>query len=108
LELRRSLESKAGEMLETLVEHCLAAESHREALEYSERFLQLFPEKQEAHHLKMRAHLGLGQPELAIKQYERCARMLARDYDLEPNTDLLRTYHQARYGLGDPANQLIG
>ena len=108
LTIRRTLESKAGEALEHLVEHCLLSESHREALEYAERFLQLFPEKQEAHHLKMRAHLGLGQPELAIKQYERCARMLARDYDLEPNTDLLRTYHQARYGLGDPSNQLIG
>ena len=108
LTIRRTLESKAGEALEHLVEHCLSAESHREALEYAERFLQLFPEKQEAHHLKMKAHIGLGQPELAIKQYERCARMLARDYDLEPNTDLLRTYHQARYGLGGPSNQLIG
>jgi hypothetical protein len=57
----------------------------------------------------MRAHVGLGQPELAMKQYEACARMLATEYGVEPNTDLLRTYHQARYGLGDSGNvQLIG
>lgn len=108
LTLRSATERMAGEALEQLVEHCLDTGSFKEALEYSIRLLQLQPDKQEAHHAKMRAHHGLGQPELAIKQYELCARMLATEYGVEPNTDLLRTYHQARYGLGDASSQLIG
>ena len=108
LNIRSATERLAGEALEQLVEHCLVTQSHKEALEYSIRLLQLHPDKQEAHHAKMRAHVGLGQPELAIKQYETCARVLATEYGVEPNTDLLRTYHQARYGLGDASSQLIG
>lgn len=108
LTIRSVTERLAGEALDHLVEHCLATQSYKEALEYSIRLLQLHPDKQEAHHAKMRAHLGLGQPELAIKQYETCARVLATEYGVEPNTDLLRTYHQARYGLGDASTQLIG
>jgi two-component SAPR family response regulator len=108
LTIRSATERLAGEALDHLVEHCLATQSYKEALEYAIRLLQLHPDKQEAHHAKMRAHVGLGQPELAIKQYESCARMLATEYGVEPNTDLLRTYHQARYGLGDASTQLIG
>jgi two-component SAPR family response regulator len=108
LTVRSATERLAGEALEQLVEHCLATNSYKEALEYAIRLLQLHPDKQEAHHAKMRAHHGLGQPELAIKQYEACARMLATEYGVEPNTDLLRTYHQARYGLGDASSQMIG
>jgi two-component SAPR family response regulator len=108
LTVRSATERLAGEALEQLVEHCLATHSYKEALEYAIRLLQLHPDKQEAHHAKMRAHHGLGQPELAIKQYEACARMLATEYGVEPNTDLLRTYHQARYGLGDASSQMIG
>lgn len=108
LNTRASTERLAGEALEQLVDHGLATQSYKEALEYSIRLLQLHPDKQEAHHAKMRAHVGLGQPELAIKQYETCARVLATEYGVEPNTDLLRTYHQARYGLGDSSSQLIG
>lgn len=108
LTVRASTERLAGEALEHLVEHCLEVGSFKEALEYSIRLLQMYPDKQEAHHAKMRAHVGLGQPELAIKQYEQCARVLATEYGVEPNTDLLRTYHQARYGLGDASTQLIG
>ena len=108
LNIRAATERLAGEALEQLVEHCLATQSYKEALEYAIRLLQLHPDKQEAHHAKMRAHIGLGQPELAIKQYETCARVLATEYGVEPNTDLLRTYHQARYGLGDASSQLIG
>lgn len=108
LTIRSATERLAGEALEQLVEHCLPTGSHKEALEYSIRLIEMYPDKQEAHHAKMRAHVGLGQPELAMKQYEACARMLATEYGVEPNTDLLRTYHQARYGLGDAGSQLIG
>lgn len=108
LTVRAAAERIAGDALEQLIEHCLQAASFKEALEYSVRLLQLYPDKQEAHHAKMRSHLGLEQPELAIKQYEQCARILATEYGVEPNTDLLRSYHQARYGLGDSGSQLIG
>ena len=111
LTMRSSTERVVGEALERLIEHTLETQSFKEALEYSLRWLQLHPDKQEAHHAKMRAHQGLGQPELTMKQYEACARLLEKEYGVEPNTDLLRTYHQARYGLGDmgdAGSQLIG
>ncbi len=108
LAVRTQVERQVSTALEHLVEHSLDNERFQEALEYSVSLLQLNPDQQEAHHAKMRAHLGLGQPELTVKQYEACALLLDREYGVEPNIDLLRTFHQARYGLGDAPSQLIG
>lgn len=98
---RTSVEHLAADALERLIASRLEVGRHREALEYSIRLLEVRPDNQEAHHFKMLAHLGLGEPEQAIKQFEACQKMLANLYDMEPTTELLRTYHRARYGLSD-------
>lgn len=106
LSLRESCQSAFVNSLQRLLQHCLDAESYQEALEYSTRLLAVSPDSQEAHHAKMRAHLGLGQTEDVLKQYEACARILKAEYEVEPNTELLRTFHQAKYGLGESTSSL--
>lgn len=106
LNLKESCLTAFQTSLQHLITHGLEAGSYQEALEYSIRMLSVSPDSQDAHHAKMRAHLGLGQAEDVIKQYETCARMLKAEYDMEPNTELLRTFHQARYGLGETTSSL--
>lgn len=108
LQIRESITNWATEALQSVVSHCLVTESYKEALEYSVRLIQCSPDSQEAHHAKMQAHLGLGQPEAVMKQYESCAKMLEVEYGVEPNTELLKTYHQAKYGLGQSSSNFLG
>ncbi|MBI3926553.1 MAG: response regulator [Armatimonadetes bacterium] len=77
--------------------------SYAETLEYAGRALEIDPLRVEAHLLKMRGHLGLGQPELTMAQFEQCSRMLRSEFDMEPTTELLEVYTRARHGLSDAA-----
>lgn len=96
-------ESRVGESLCRLAGQLADARRYQEALEYATRALGVEPLRQEAHLLKMRGHLGLGQPELAVRQFEHCERLLQREYAGEPTIELLTVYQRARHGLGDSA-----
>lgn len=72
---------------------------YTEALEYASRFVQLAPHLQEAHLWKMRAHLGLGQPEEVIRQFAHCEKALRQEFGIEPSTEVLEVLVRARHGL---------
>lgn len=108
LRLRERNDSFAVAALTRLSHHCLDSQSYQEALEYSARWLAACPDSQEAHHAKMQAHLGLEQPEAVFKQYESCAKMLQSEFGTEPKTEVLKTYHQAKYGLGESNASFLG
>ena len=75
-------------------------ESHPElALEASQKALSLDPFQQQNQLCLMRAYLRLGQPERAIRDYERYIQMLQREMDMEPSIDLVECYHRARLAL---------
>ena len=76
---------------------------YQEALELSTRLLSLDGASQEGHLLKMRAHLGLGQPEAAIRQYKACERVLQEELRSEPSMALVTVYQRARHGMPDEA-----
>lgn len=75
-------------------------ESHPElALEASQKALGLDPFQQQNQLCLMRAHLRLGQPEKAIREYERFAQLLQRELGMEPGLELLECFHRARLAL---------
>ncbi len=101
VEERTQLERKTTEALLRLARLLASSQRYQETLEAARLALSLSNHRQDAHLLVMRAHLGLGQPELAVQQFHRCEELLKRDYDLEPTTELLEYFHRARLGMGD-------
>ncbi len=98
LRKRDSHEKDLVEGLCSLAGLALEAEDHRETLESAQRALEHDPCRQEAHLLAMKAYIALGQPESAIEQYQKCELLLRRDYNIEPNTELIEFYYRARLG----------
>lgn len=70
-----------------------------QALNCANKMVLLDPGSMEAHELKMRSFLGLGQPDEVVRHYERTEKMLKRDYDIEPSTAMIEILQRARYGL---------
>lgn len=99
LRRRDELEQLLVKVLSRICTQQCQRRQYSEALEYAGRFLQLAPHLQEAHLWKMRAHLGLGQPEEVIRQYAQCEKTLRQEYGLEPSTEVLEVLLRARHGL---------
>jgi two-component SAPR family response regulator len=106
LRRRTSIERIVGEALERLADSCLDQKSYKEALEYSQRLLEIRPESVDAHHAKMRAHLGLEEHSLVAQQFEACRKMMEEMYSTPPPTELLKTLYQSRYGLTEPSAKI--
>lgn len=82
-----------------LAELSYEAGDYREALEASHRAVEHDACRQSAHLIAMRSFIELGQPEQAIEQYQDCEQRLRREYQIEPNTELIEVYYRARLGL---------
>ncbi len=89
------------DILTRAAELCLDVGEDGEALEHSSRAVDLMNFRQEAHALKMRSHIRLGQATQAISQYQKLESMLKQEYDMEPNLDLFELYQRARLGFPD-------
>lgn len=103
LPLRQKLEERYLQALAKLALQAADGARYQEALELSTRLLSVDPASQEGHLLKMRAHLGLGQPEAAIRQYKTCERVLQEELHSEPSMALVTVYQRARHGMPDEA-----
>ena len=87
-------------------EYCLTLEraaQAREALGNTREALEAYitllaaDELQERYHREaMRLHIGLGEREAALKQFERCQQMLRHEFALEPLPETLALAEQAR------------
>lgn len=107
LPIRQSLEEKHLQALGRLAQSGADQGRYQETLELSTRLLSADPASQEGHLLKMRAHLGLGQPEAAIRQYKTCARVLLEELHSEPSLALVTVYQRARHGMPDEAMEKL-
>lgn len=95
LRLRGELEQQ---MLQALGR--LAAETPwEEAADHCRRMLEIDRCNTEAHRLLMEGFLAQNRPEETVRQYEHCCKVLKQDLDLEPPTEMVRLYHQARLSL---------
>ena len=103
LPLRQNLEDKHLQALSRLAQFGADQGRYQEAWELATRLLQVDPASQDGHLLKMRAHLGLGQPEAAIRQFKTCQRVLQEELHSEPSMALEAVYQRARHGLPDEA-----
>lgn len=99
-QLRTRTEDLAVDNFVKAAELALAADDLPEALEHTRFGLEIAPHRQDAHALKMRAHIRLGQPAEAIDQFDQARSFLSREYELEPSTELIELYHRARLGFG--------
>ncbi|MFN8609266.1 MAG: response regulator [Vulcanimicrobiota bacterium] len=70
-----------------------------EALEYSQRMLEIDSCRQEATLAAMNALVALGRPEEAVRRYEACCRALRKELGMEPGIPLLEAYQRARLSL---------
>ena len=107
LPIRQNLEEKHLQALGRLALQGADQGRYQEALELSTRLLSVDPASQEGHLLKMRAHLGLGQPEAAIRQYKTCERVLQEELHSEPSLALVTVYQRARHGMPDEAMEKL-
>lgn len=55
-----------------------------ESIRLAQRVLAIEPAWEDAYRVEMRAHLALGNRAMAVKTYQRCARILREEFDLEP------------------------
>lgn len=79
----------------------LRRQLYSEALELADRAIEVDPFLGDAFQMKMRAHLGLGQPEKSIQCFEQAQAMLKREFDLEPSTAMMEILIRAKHGLPD-------
>ncbi len=107
LPIRQSLEERHLQALGRLALAGADQGRYQEALELSTRLLAADPASQDGHLLKMRAHLGLGQPEAAIRQYKTCERVLQEELHSEPSMALVTVYQRARHGMPDEAAEKL-
>ena len=98
--LRDDLERRLQQSYEKFGRNCLEAERFEEALSFSELSLKYEPCSQESHLVVLQAHVGLGHPEQAVRQFRVCEKTLKRELDMEPSMELLEAYHRARLSIG--------
>ncbi|MBX3168825.1 MAG: response regulator [Candidatus Eremiobacteraeota bacterium] len=96
---RSRLEQMAVDSMTRLAQLYQLQGRPRESAECAEKALLLIPESQDLHLLLMRAHMALGRPDQAVRQYEVCRKILDRELGIEPSLALVEAYHRARLGL---------
>lgn len=70
-----------------------------QALAAISQVLELQPHFQKAHLEMITVLTEAGRPEEAIRHYRKCEELLRVEYDIEPSTEILRAYHEARLRL---------
>lgn len=99
LNRRKELEGRVCEAAYHIAQGALAAENAHEAVEFSNRALNLDPTRQDVLCISLRGHILAGRPAAAVSQYEQYAKWLKSEFEAEPTIDVMREYHRARMGL---------
>lgn len=102
---RESLHRRALEALRHLANYHEQQADYDEAREYGTRQLELDPWREEAHRQVMRALALNGQRSGALRQYETCRRVLAKEMGIEPSTETHELYEEIRRGALLPKPQ---
>ncbi|MCA9779658.1 MAG: hypothetical protein KC800_23180, partial [Candidatus Eremiobacteraeota bacterium] len=96
---RRDVERASAELFDALGHCCQSLGHYPEAIEMAERMLSMDPCNQRAHLLAMEGYQAHGRADLAIRQYEQAEASLKQELGMEPSTELLRSYHQAKLSI---------
>ena len=98
LERRTRLEIRVVSALRLLCEHLARQRRHAETLEYALRLLSIQSDDIDARDAVLKSLIALDQHGRAVEHFEEYQSELARDGQ-EPDMQLLRTYHMAKYGM---------
>lgn len=72
------------------------------ALGYARRWLEIEPYEEAAHRELMRLYVAAGQRTAALRQYEECRQMLAREFGLEPQPETTALFESIRSQSAGP------
>lgn len=78
---------------------CIEQRQFEHAADYYMRLLDHDAYREDAHYQLMQCYVQLGRRGTALRQYERCTDVLARDLGLEPMPELKELYHTILYGV---------
>lgn len=73
-------------------------ENPLESLQLVQQALRLDPVWEDAYRVQMRAHLATGNRPLALRAYQQCVEVLAREFDVEPLPQTQAVYREVRGG----------
>ena len=95
---RRRLRRHHHELLDALGDVALRTGDLRACLHWSEALLEVEPWHEDAHARLMRVHARRGQPQLAIRQFVECARVLRSEVEAMPGRPVIDLYEQIKRG----------
>ncbi|WP_084018319.1 alpha/beta fold hydrolase [Mesorhizobium sp. LNHC221B00] len=93
---RERLRAMAVAVLDKLVAHYSATNDPASCVRVATRLLAMEPLREDIHRALMRAYVGQGRANLALKQYERCRDALQRQLDLRPEPETRKLYEDLR------------
>jgi DNA-binding SARP family transcriptional activator/predicted ATPase len=102
-----SLRNEFAGILEQIVEVECYQQSFEMAIEHARRWLSLDPLREEAHRALMSCYTWSGQPNLALRQYRECVRILDQELGVTPLEETTQLYHQIlERNLKAPASEV--
>jgi len=98
LEIRRRLEQKFLQFLETLMDVCERRGDYEAALRLGQRAVSLERSRESVHRRLMQLFYSLGDRTTALRQYQRCADALAEELEVKPGKETVLLYRQIQGG----------
>jgi DNA-binding SARP family transcriptional activator len=83
-------------MLEQLMSHCEARRYYARGVAYGQRILRYDPARECAHRILMRLYYQAGERSAALRQYERCAAAMAKQFNVHPSHETVALFRQVR------------
>jgi TolB-like protein len=95
--------SRLLECVVSAYERLLAATTAEKRIGHARTLLGLDPSRESSHRALMRALSDAGERDLALRQYEACRDMLAREFETRPSTEMERLRSTIASGTGSSA-----
>lgn len=95
--------SRLLECVVSAYERLLPATTPEKRVGHARTLLGLDPSRESSHRALMRALSDAGERDLALRQYETCRDMLAREFETRPSTDMERLRSTIASGTGSSA-----
>lgn len=83
-------------MLDQLMGHCEARQLYAKGLDLGQAGLRNDPARECTYRQLMRLHYRAGDRTAALRQYERCASVMAQEFGIQPSIDTVALYEQIR------------
>jgi DNA-binding SARP family transcriptional activator len=83
-------------MLEQLMAHCEARRSYAKGIAYGQRIMRYDPARECTHRILMRLYYQAGDRTAALRQYERCAAAMAKQFNVHPSHETVALFRQVR------------